>query len=130
MAETLHIDHVGYFGDGVAPSPGGNVYVPYTLGGETVEVAEVHGHPDRRKLVDVKQASPQRIAPFCPHFSVCGGCAIQHWEAEAYQAWKRNVVVETLAQAGITAEVAPLIDAMAAAGGVSPCMRGWARTRC
>ena len=111
MAETLAIDHVGYFGDGVAPSPGGNIYVPYTLGGETVEVAEVHGHPDRRKLVDVKQPSPQRIAPFCPHFSVCGGCAIQHWEAEAYQAWKRNVVVETLAQAGITAEVAQLIDA-------------------
>ena len=39
MAETVVIDHVGHFGDGVAPSPGGNVYVPYTLGGETVEVA-------------------------------------------------------------------------------------------
>jgi 23S rRNA (uracil1939-C5)-methyltransferase len=111
VAETLLIDHVGYFGDGVAPSPGGNVYVPYTLGGETVEVAEVHGHPDRRKLVDVKQASPERIAPFCPHFSVCGGCAIQHWETGAYRAWKRNIVVETLAQAGIAAEVAPLVDA-------------------
>ena len=111
MAETLHIDHVGYFGDGVAPLLGGNIYVPYTLGGETVEVAEVHGHPDRRKLVDVKQASPQRIAPFCPHFSVCGGCAIQHWEAGAYQAWKRNVVVETLAQAGLTTEVSALVDA-------------------
>jgi 23S rRNA (uracil1939-C5)-methyltransferase len=111
VAETLHIDHVGYFGDGVAPSPGGNIYVPYTLGGETVEVAEVHGHPDRRKLVEVKQASLERIAPFCPHFSVCGGCAIQHWEAEAYRAWKRNLVVETLALAGITTEVAPLVDA-------------------
>ena len=111
MAETLHIDHVGYFGDGVASSPGGNVYVPYTLGGETVEVSEVHGHPDRRKLVAVKQASPERIAPFCPHFSVCGGCAIQHWDAQAYRAWKRNIVVETLAQAGIDCEVAPLVDA-------------------
>jgi 23S rRNA (uracil1939-C5)-methyltransferase len=111
VAETLHIDHVGYFGDGVAPSPGSNIYVPYTLGGETVEVAEVHGRPDRRKLVDIKQASPQRIAPFCPHFSVCGGCAIQHWEAEAYRAWKRNVVVETLAQAGLTTEVSALVDA-------------------
>lgn len=111
MAETLLIDHVAWFGDGVAPLPGGNVYVPYTLGGETVEVAEVHGHPDRRKLVEVRQASPERIAPFCPHFAVCGGCAIQHWDAEAYRAWKRNVVVETLAQAGITCEVAPLLDA-------------------
>ena len=111
MAETLRIDHVAYFGDGVAPLPGGNVYVPYTLGGETVEVTEVHGHPDRRKLVAVKQASPERIAPFCPHFTVCGGCAIQHWEARAYRAWKRNIVVESLAQAGIACEVAPLVDA-------------------
>jgi len=110
VAETLLIDHVAYFGDGVAPLPGGNVYVPYTLGGETVEVTEVHGHPDRRKLVEVRQASPERIAPFCPHFAVCGGCAIQHWNAEAYHAWKRNVVVETLAQAGIACEVAPLLD--------------------
>jgi 23S rRNA (uracil1939-C5)-methyltransferase len=107
----LLIDHVGYFGDGVAASPGGNVYVPYTLGGESVEVTDVHGHPDRRRLVEVKQPSPERIAPFCPHFSVCGGCAIQHWKAEAYRAWKRNIVVETLAQAGIAADVAPLIDA-------------------
>ena len=111
MAETLLIDHVGYFGDGVAPAPGGNIYVPYTLGGETVEVTEVHGQPDRRKLVEVKQASPERIAPFCPHFTVCGGCAIQHWDEAAYRAWKRNNVVETLAQAGIKTEVAPLVDA-------------------
>jgi 23S rRNA (uracil1939-C5)-methyltransferase len=111
VAETLLIDHVGHRGDGVAPSPGGNVYVPYTLGGETVEVAAVHGHPDRRKLVEVKQASPERIEPFCPHFSVCGGCAIQHWEVEAYRAWKRNIVVETLAQADIACEVASPVDA-------------------
>lgn len=111
VAETLHIDHVGHRGDGVALAPGGNIYVPYALGGETVEAADVHGHPDRRHLLEVTQASPERIAPFCPHFSVCGGCAIQHWEADAYRAWKRNIVVETLAQAGIDCEVAALIDA-------------------
>jgi 23S rRNA (uracil1939-C5)-methyltransferase len=111
VVETLLIDHVGYFGDGVAIAPGGNIYVPYTLGGETVEVIEVHGHPDRRRLLEVRQASAERIAPFCPHFSVCGGCAIQHWQVDPYRAWKRNIVVETLAQAGITSEVAPLLDA-------------------
>jgi 23S rRNA (uracil1939-C5)-methyltransferase len=95
----------------VALAPGGNIYVPYALGGETVEVEDVHGHPDRRHLLEVTRTSPARIAPFCPHFSVCGGCAIQHWEAEAYRAWKRNIVVETLAQAEVACEVAPLIDA-------------------
>jgi len=112
VVEHLVIDHVGHFGDGVAMVDGGNVYVPYTLGGETVEVAPVPGHhPDRRRLLAVERASPERIAPFCRHFGVCGGCAIQHWDAQHYRAWKRDLVVETLAQAKLDCEVAPLIDA-------------------
>jgi 23S rRNA (uracil1939-C5)-methyltransferase len=113
VAEGAHltIDHVGHRGDGVATAGGASVYVPYALGGETVEVAEVPGHPDRRRLVKVEWASPERITPFCPHFGVCGGCAIQHWDAERYRAWKREIVVMTLAQAGIHCDVAPLVDA-------------------
>ena len=112
MVERLKIDHVGHRGDGVSLDAGNAVYVPYTLGGETVEVDHVAGnHPDRRKLLAVDVASPERVEPFCPHFGVCGGCAIQHWAAEPYQAWKRGIVVETLAQAGIDCEVAPLVDA-------------------
>ena len=112
MVERLVIDHVGHRGDGVALAGGQAIYVPYTLGGETVEVAPVPGHhPDRRRLLAVEHASEARIAPFCPHFTVCGGCAIQHWEVERYRAWKREIVVETLALSKIECEVAPLIDA-------------------
>src|SRR5246127_3840388 len=112
VVERLTIDHVGHRGDGVSLVDGEAVYVPYTLGGETVEVAAVPGHhPERRRLLAVEAASPERIAPFCPHFGVCGGCAVQHWEMERYRAWKRNLVVETLAQAKLDCEVAPLIDA-------------------
>jgi 23S rRNA (uracil1939-C5)-methyltransferase len=112
VAEHLVIDHVGHFGDGVVLAEGQNVYVPYTLGGETVEVGPVPGHhPDRRRLLGVERASPERIPAFCPHFTVCGGCAIQHWETEHYRAWKRDLVVEMLAQAKLDCEVHPLIDA-------------------
>ncbi|MGO8908811.1 MAG: class I SAM-dependent RNA methyltransferase [Bradyrhizobium sp.] len=112
MVERLTIDHVGHLGDGVAYADGQTLYVPYTLGGETVEVAPVPGHhPDRRRLLEVERASPERITPFCQHFGTCGGCAIQHWESGHYQAWKRGLVVETLAQAKIACEVHPLIDA-------------------
>ena len=113
VVETGHlvIDHVGHRGDGVTTASGINVYVPYALGGETVEVAAVPGHPDRRRLVKVEHASAERVAPFCPHFGVCGGCAIQHWDTERYRSWKREIVVATLAQAGIGCDVATLIDA-------------------
>ena len=112
MVERLVIDHVGHRGDGVAFADGQSVYVPYTLGGETVEVAPVPGHhPDRRHLLQVERASPERVTPFCPHFGTCGGCAIQHWETERYRAWKRDSVIKTLAQAKLACDVYPLIDA-------------------
>jgi 23S rRNA (uracil1939-C5)-methyltransferase len=111
VVERLVIDHVGHRGDGVAFADGQTVYVPYALAGETVEVDAVPDHPDRRRLLQVERASPQRVTPFCQHFAICGGCAIQHWEAERYRAWKRDIVVETLAQAKLACEVAPLIDA-------------------
>jgi len=111
MTERLTIDHVGHFGDGVAVTDGASVYVPYALGGEVVDVLPSPGHPDRRTLVHVATASPDRIAPFCPHFGTCGGCAIQHWQPETYRNWKRQLVIDTLAHAGIDCEVADLIDA-------------------
>jgi len=112
VAETLLIDHVAHRGDGLAFVDGEAVYVPCTLGGETVEVEHVPGHhPDRRRLLAVTSASPERIEPFCRHFGVCGGCAIQHWQIDRYRAWKRNIVVETLRQAKLDCDVAPLIDA-------------------
>jgi 23S rRNA (uracil1939-C5)-methyltransferase len=111
VAEHLTIDHVGYRGDGVAFAGGHTVFVPYTLSGETVEAGPVADHPDRRLLLRVEKASPERIAPFCRYFGACGGCAIQHWQPDCYAAWKRQIVVDTLSHAAIECPVNDLIDA-------------------
>jgi 23S rRNA (uracil1939-C5)-methyltransferase len=111
LTERLAIDRLAHRGDGVAETPAGPLYVPYTLPGETVEVESVPGHPDRRHLLRVEIASPERVEAFCPHFGICGGCAIQHWSPARYREWKRSLVVDALAQAGIEAPVAELIDA-------------------
>jgi 23S rRNA (uracil1939-C5)-methyltransferase len=111
VVERLVIDHVGHRGDGVAFADGQTLFVPYALGGETVEVEAVADHPDRRQLSRIERASPERIAPFCGYFGDCGGCAIQHWEPRAYRAWKRQIVIDTLAHAGIECRVEELLDA-------------------
>jgi 23S rRNA (uracil1939-C5)-methyltransferase len=81
------------------------------LPGEIVEVESVSGHPDRRRLLRIEKPSAERIAPICPHFGVCGGCALQHWSSAPYRAWKRNLVVEALRQMGLDAPVIELSDA-------------------
>jgi 23S rRNA (uracil1939-C5)-methyltransferase len=111
MSERLVIHHVGHFGDGVAIEGSQPIYVPYALGGEVVDVLPSPGHPDRRELAHVITLSPERIEPFCPHFGICGGCAIQHWQPDAYRKWKRNLVVETLSHSRIECPVDELIDA-------------------
>jgi 23S rRNA (uracil1939-C5)-methyltransferase len=111
VAERLTITRLGHRGDGIADSPQGPAYVPYTLPGESVTVEAVPDHPDRRQLLQVDQPSPDRVAPISPFFGTCGGCALQHWALEKQQEWKRQRLMEALAHAGIAADVAPTIDA-------------------
>ena len=111
MAERLTVTRVGHLGDGIADTPDGPAFIPYALPGETVEVEPQPGHPDRRHLLRVDVASPERIAPICPHFGSCGGCAVQHWRDERYRTWKRDLVVTALAQADLGIAVEDLVDA-------------------
>jgi 23S rRNA (uracil1939-C5)-methyltransferase len=111
VTERLAIARLGRLGDGISETPSGPLYVPYALPGETVAVEPWPGHADRRHLIGVEIASGERIAPVCPHFGVCGGCALQHWAMARYREWKRGLVVEALAQAGLDAPVDDLIDA-------------------
>ena len=90
---------MGGEGDGIAAGP---AFVPFTLPGERVRAT---GSGERRELLEVLEPSPQRIAPVCPHFGICGGCALQHWAHEPYLAWKVERLVGTLARQQIETEV-------------------------
>ena len=104
----LQIDRLGQRGEGIAQGDHGPVYVPHALPGEIV-VAEVDG--ERGRLAEIVEASPDRIAPVCPHYTICGGCAVQALAPAPYGAWKRALVADALARAGLAVAVAPLIDA-------------------
>ena len=104
----LTIERLGQRGEGVARSHEGTVFVPYALAGETI-LAEVDG--ERGTLVEVTKASPDRIAPFCPHYTTCGGCAVQSLAPAAYGEWKRGLLTSALDHAGLRVEVEPMIDA-------------------
>lgn len=112
MTTRFTIDHLGAQGDGVARTESGEVFVSYTLPGETVTAARVK---DRADLIAVLEPSALRVAPACRHFTTCGGCALQHMEQEAYRDWKRERVIQALRSRRIEADVAPLVPCVEAA---------------
>lgn len=103
-----HIEKVGFQGDGLTA---GGLVVPLSLPGERVRVGQSKGNDNKSvlELLDVLDASPQRIASRCAHFAACGGCALQHWDMAAYSKWKREIVVAQLQRAGLETDVMPIL---------------------
>jgi len=95
----LTIESVGGEGDGVAAGP---LFVPFTLPGERVRA---QGSGERRELVEVLEASAERVVPPCPHFFACGGCALQHWDHAPYLAWKVERLAGLLARQRIETQL-------------------------
>jgi len=77
----ISIESVGYGGAGVARLPDGRVcFVHGTLPGERVLVRIVKEKKNHAEgeMVRILEASPRRVAPKCPVYGECGGCALQH----------------------------------------------------
>jgi 23S rRNA (uracil1939-C5)-methyltransferase len=108
LEQVLTISELGWHGDGLADVEGKRIFVPFTLAGETVR-AMVTGN--RAKILEIIEPSPQRIKPPCPHFTHCGGCAVQHLDPQPYADWKRHVIVRALENRDIDSSVEPLVDA-------------------
>ena len=106
--EIVRIGALGHQGDGVVEGEPG-LFVPYVLPGERVRIER--GEKGHAALKGIVEPSPERVKAPCPHFTRCGGCALQHVEEEAYAEWKRGLVVEALRLQNIEAEVEPLIRA-------------------
>src|SRR5690606_25231252 len=111
MTQTLQISSLGHKGEGIAQFEDKRVFVPSALPGETVR-ATIEG--ERASVSEILEASPDRIAPFCPYFGTCGGCQLQHLSPGLYRAFKTGLVEVPLRQAGIDASVSRFIDASGA----------------
>jgi 23S rRNA (uracil1939-C5)-methyltransferase len=99
------IEAMGAQGHGVASIDGSKTYIPFTLPGERVGVRLSGG---KAEVVSIEAASPERREPVCRHFGACGGCALQHWDEEAYAQWKTSLVATALARVGLEAPVEAL----------------------
>ena len=103
-------------GRGVAHIAGKAVFVAGALAGERVRLRYTgkHRHYDEATVDEVIHASPDRVAPRCKHFGICGGCALQHLAPTAQIQAKQRVLLENFERIGKVQPahlLAPLSDA-------------------
>lgn len=98
----VEIHDLGHQGEGVGRLGDFVVFVPGAIPGDRVlvEIAEHKGRFGHAKLIEVLEASPDRVKPPCAAFGQCGGCQLQHMSYEAQLRWKQKRVADALARVG------------------------------
>ncbi|HEY0297244.1 MAG TPA: 23S rRNA (uracil(1939)-C(5))-methyltransferase RlmD, partial [Bordetella sp.] len=102
MPEVLNIESLDLEARGIARRDGKVIFVEGALPGERVTVSTVRRKPSYEiaRVDEVLSPSSQRVEPRCPHFSVCGGCAMQHLEPSAQVAIKQRALEDTFVHIG------------------------------
>lgn len=99
----LTLTTLTYGGDAMGRLPDSRaVFVPFGLPGEHVLVRlkdEKRGFA-RGEIVEILQASPERISAKCLHFGKCGGCHYQHFSYESQLKYKAEILRDQLQRIG------------------------------
>lgn len=87
--------------------------VPFTCAGDvvTAELGQKKKGIRQGRLLEIVTPSPERIAPRCLHFAVCGGCRLQHISYENQLVFKENFVKKLFNFVGDTTRLFPILGA-------------------
>ncbi|HLF04785.1 MAG TPA: 23S rRNA (uracil(1939)-C(5))-methyltransferase RlmD [Dehalococcoidia bacterium] len=99
---TLSLTAWGRLGEAMAQHQGREVFVLGGIPGEKVvaEVVRVRRKYVAARVVEVLEASPDRVSPPCPYYGDCTGCQWQHLAYASQLAAKHARVVDALERVG------------------------------
>ena len=106
LPEDIQIEDLSHDGRGVGRLRGKACFVAGALPGELVRWRRLRqrGSYDEGELIEVVEASPDRINPECQHYSGCGGCQLLHLTSEAQLRWKQAQLQSSLISAKLPVE--------------------------
>ena len=101
------IEDMTHEGNGVTRLDGKTVFVAGSLTGEKVKYQQVKRSKkfDEADLIEVIEASPDRVEPRCEYFGYCGGCSLQQMDESKQIIYKEKILVDNLQRLGnVTAD--------------------------
>jgi 23S rRNA (uracil1939-C5)-methyltransferase len=102
LLEKVRITDIGAEGNAIARVDNLVVFVPMLIPGDVADIRVVR---KRKKFMEGRvirfhEYSPDRIAPKCSHFGVCGGCKWQHLPYDRQLSYKEKQVKDNLTRIG------------------------------
>ena len=102
LLENVEIIDAGAEGKAIAKIDGFVVFTTHVIPGDIVDI-QVTKKKEKYmegRVVGIKQLSPDRIAAFCEHFEVCGGCKWQYLPYDKQLFYKQKQVTDQLFRIG------------------------------
>ena len=102
IIENVAIETVAAEGNGLAHVEGVVLFVPKTIPGDVVNVQLTKRRKGflEGKVLNFLSYSSMRVAPFCPHYGICGGCTWQALPYDKQLEFKQQQVEDQLTRIG------------------------------
>jgi 23S rRNA (uracil1939-C5)-methyltransferase len=99
---SAQIEKFSHDGRGIARINGKTTFIEGALPGEVVTFQYLRKKSDfdEGRLCEVIEPSLSRAEPLCAHYTLCGGCSLQHLRGETQIHAKQTLLLELLARTG------------------------------
>lgn len=99
---VVNIKGLSHEGRGIAQIDGKTVFIENALPNEVIEIelTKKHSRYNEARVINIIEASPDRVEPKCSHFHICGGCQLQHMDINAQILLKQKTLLEQLKYTG------------------------------
>lgn len=96
-------DKIAFGGNSLGKSNGKNVFIPFAVPGEKLEVEVTKSFKDYdiAKIKKILTPSENRINPQCKYYMQCGGCNMLHIKSEYQKELRKQILKDLFKQQGI-----------------------------